>query len=173
MADQRKPTIVTTTFTGPGLDRPQPRSPRAVAKPHAPTATKAPSGASARPPAAIPFDRTPDRAASILDPLNDDAALDIADPVSVPLVMRRLSVAAIIIAALSVLFWVVLPAFGLVLHPILPATAIVAIAIGTLLNASDADADRAEDANDACCSTEEGKAVGCCSGPRPPSFLRK
>lgn len=170
MADQRKPTIVATTFTGPGLDRPLPRANRAVATPHAPPAPAAPS---ARPPAAIPFDRTSDRVSTARDPLDDDAALDIADPVSVTLVMRRLSVAAIIIAALSVLFWVVLPAFGLVLHPILPATAIVAIAIGTLLNASDADADRAEDANDACCSTEEGKAVGCCSGPRPPSFLRK
>lgn len=166
MADQRKPTIVATTFTGPGLDRPLPRTPRAVATPLAPTA---------EPPAALPFDRTAtSRTHTARDPLDDDAALDIADPVSVPLVMRRLSIAAIIIAALSVLFWVVLPAFGLVLHPILPATAIVAIAIGTLLNASDADAEReGRDSAGSCCSTEEGKAVGCCSGPRPPRFLRK
>ena len=117
--------------------------------------------------APLPFDA----AGLTADPTFQDAEHSPADPVSVPRVLKRLAIAAILIAALSVLFWVVLPSFGLMLHPLLPALSVIAIAAGTLLTARDAeDSTDTRTPRDGC--DDDARPIGCCPGPRPPRGFR-
>ncbi len=91
---------------------------------------------------------------------------------------RRLIVAFILILILGVVFYAVLPRWGLRLPPIVPALSFVAILIGAVLSAMDQHApDDREDRGDTrvldqrSCK-DDGCAVGMCSGPRPLRMFR-
>jgi hypothetical protein len=68
----------------------------------------------------------------------EDAPPDEARAVSpaVRRVLGRLAIAAGIIAVLAVVFFLVLPRYGLALPPLLPWLCFAAIALGTLLSAA-------------------------------------
>ena len=93
---------------------------------------------------------------------------------------RRLIVAFILILILGVVFYVVLPQYGLKLDPIVPVLSFLAILIGAVMTAveenkdSDDSEDDPDDDSGGCCggSNNDGCAVGMCSGPRPLRMFR-
>ncbi len=93
---------------------------------------------------------------------------------------RRLVIAFILIVLLGVVFYVVLPQYGLKLDPIVPVLSFLAILIGAVMTAveenkdSDNSDDDSNDESGGCCggSDNDGCAVGMCSGPRPLRMFR-
>ncbi len=97
---------------------------------------------------------------------------------------RRLAIAFILIAILGVVFYVVLPEFGLRLDPIVPVMSFIAIFIGAVLTASEENKDEDDHWDDpddprgpnggggggGC--RDDGCAVGMCPGPRPLRAFR-
>ncbi len=127
---------------------------------------------------------------------------DIPDPLEGRRLLLRLIVAFVCVAAMTTITLVVLPHFGVYLPPWIPLAAFGIIAIAVLANAFEegqfahGPVDGAEDVIDyptsnrsqhasSCCSggncgcgsspahEPQGRAVGCCPGPRPPRFLRQ
>ncbi|MBO6513701.1 MAG: DUF2975 domain-containing protein [Phycisphaerales bacterium] len=99
---------------------------------------------------------------------------------------RRLIVAFILIAILGVVFYIVLPQYGLKLNPLVPVLSFLAILTGAILSAreelkdeddlwDDPDDPRGPNGGpnsrpDSDCN--EGCAVGMCPGPRPLRMFR-
>jgi len=95
---------------------------------------------------------------------------------------RRLVVAFVLILILGVVFYVVLPEFGLKLDPIVPVLSFLAILVGAVMTAveenKDADGlgEDDDDDDDSCGSGgcgNDGCAVGMCPGPRPLRMFGK
>ncbi|MFK7758669.1 MAG: hypothetical protein AB8C13_01840 [Phycisphaerales bacterium] len=91
---------------------------------------------------------------------------------------RRLIIAFILILILGVVFYIVLPQFGLKLDPIVPALSFLAILVGAILTARDEldndpfnDDPLDDDDPDNSCNND-GCAVGMCPGPRPLRMFR-
>lgn len=91
---------------------------------------------------------------------------------------RRLIVAFILILLLGVIFYAVLPQWGLRLPPIVPALSFIAILAGAVLSAMDqtksddpTDPDGTRVLDQRTCN-DDGCAVGMCSGPRPLRMFR-
>lgn len=87
---------------------------------------------------------------------------------------RRLVVAFILILILGVVFYVVLPEYGLKLDPMVPVLSFVAILVGAVMTAAeenkDPDDSDDDDSDDSCNSGGcggDGCAVGMCPGARP------
>lgn len=92
---------------------------------------------------------------------------------------RRLFIAGALILVAAVVCFVVLPGVGLLLPPVVPVVAFVAIATGALLTGhaegkigTPPDDSSLAHANPSPDSRDDGCAVGCCPGPRPPRFTR-
>ncbi len=99
---------------------------------------------------------------------------------------RRLVVAFILIVLLGVVFYAVLPQYGLKLDPMIPVLSFLTILIGAVLTAAEEakDSDDPDDPDDpddndnesgGCCNGDQndGCAVGMCPGPRPLRMFRK
>ncbi len=96
---------------------------------------------------------------------------------------RRLFIAMILITILGVVFYIVLPYYGIKFSPIIPILSFVAIFAGAVLTALEeqrelnAKADRFNDdpngqhSNQSCQS--DGCATGMCPGPRPLQMFRE
>jgi len=92
---------------------------------------------------------------------------------------RRLIVAFILILILGVVFYVVLPEYGLKLDPMVPVLSFLAILIGAVMSAAEENKDPDDpddnDSDDSCGSGgcgNDGCAVGMCPGPRPLRMFR-
>ena len=93
---------------------------------------------------------------------------------------RRLVIAFILILILGVVFYVVLPQFGLKLNPLVPVLSFLAILAGAILTAVEEskdpdDPDDPESPDDSRGSGgcgNDGCAVGMCPGPRPLRMFR-
>ena len=94
---------------------------------------------------------------------------------------RRLVIAFILIALLGIVFYIVLPEYGLRLDPIVPVLSFLAIFLGAVLTASeenkdeddfwdDPDDPRGPNGGGGC--ENDGCAVGMCPGPRPLRAFR-
>lgn len=81
---------------------------------------------------------------------------------------RRIVVAFVLVALLAIISFFVLPAVGLNLPIVLPVSAFALIVIGTVMSTAPSGTPRAKRR-----CNDEGCAVGCCQGPRPPSWLRE
>ena len=95
---------------------------------------------------------------------------------------RRLFIAMILIAILGVVFYIVLPTYGVKFSPVIPILSFVAIFAGAVLTALEeqrelnAKAHRFDDDPDAhdnhqSCQSD-GCATGMCPGPRPLQMFR-
>lgn len=85
---------------------------------------------------------------------------------------RRLFVAAVLLVLTAVGCFVVLPGVGLDLPLVVPVVAFVAIATGALLTGQAEGTIGGPASESAPAPGDEGCAVGCCAGPRPPRFTR-
>ncbi|MBL4809150.1 MAG: hypothetical protein JKY43_03710 [Phycisphaerales bacterium] len=94
---------------------------------------------------------------------------------------RRLVTAFILVLILGVVFYVVLPQYGLRLDPLVPVLSFLAILIGAVMTAveenkdsDDSVDDDSDDESGGCCggSNNDGCAVGMCPGPRPLRMFR-
>lgn len=89
----------------------------------------------------------------------------------------RLVVAFFLAVALAVVCFVVLPSMGIDIPAWIPLVAVIVIAIAALTNAKaegqlpTPKSRHTADPNS--CGCNDGRAVGCCPGPRPPRFLRE
>jgi F0F1-type ATP synthase assembly protein I len=80
---------------------------------------------------------------------------------------RRLFIAFAMIAVLGVVFYIVLPHYGVRMPAILPVLCFIAIMVGTVMAARE-DATNTDDDPDQCCrEDDDGRPIGCCQGPRP------
>jgi len=92
---------------------------------------------------------------------------------------RRLLVAFILIVLLGVVFFIVLPYYGLRLPPFVPILCFGAIATGAILSANESDPDHDNDPGSGDgsggddCDGGGGCAVGMCPGPRPLRMFNK
>ena len=98
---------------------------------------------------------------------------------------KRLIVAFILILFLGVIFYIVLPLYGLKLDPIVPVMSFLAILIGAIMTAveENKDSNGSDDSDDSddednrsggCCNdNNDGCAVGMCPGPRPLRMFSK
>jgi len=96
---------------------------------------------------------------------------------------RRLVIAFILIVLLGVVFYAVLPQYGLRLDPMVPLLSFLAILIGAVLTAVEeakdsddqSDSDDENNGSSGCCNNDknEGCAVGMCPGPRPLRMFSK
>jgi len=93
---------------------------------------------------------------------------------------RRLFIAMILIAILGVVFYIVLPTYGVKFSPIIPILSFVAIFAGAVLtaleehrelNANRFDNDPDGQDDDQCCQSD-GCPTGMCAGPRPLQMFR-
>lgn len=127
---------------------------------------------------------------------------DIPDPPEGRRLLLRLIIAFVCVVAMTTITLVVLPHFGVYLPPWVPLAAFSIIAIAVLANAyeegqfAQGPLDGAEHVidhptphrspNSCTCSSSgrcgcrrdhgretQGRAIGCCPGPRPPRFLRQ
>ena len=91
---------------------------------------------------------------------------------------RRLFIAFAAIAVLGVVFYIVLPRYGVRMPPILPLLCFAAILVGTLLSAREDSAINNTDYDDelntesGCGCNDDGRPIGCCQGPRPLRMFR-
>jgi hypothetical protein len=90
---------------------------------------------------------------------------------------RRLFIAMILIAFLGVVFYIVLPYYGLRLSPMVPIMSFIAILVGAIMTGieemkseSNTSKDGEWDDNQGCQS--DGCATGMCPGPRPLQMFR-
>ena len=89
---------------------------------------------------------------------------------------RRLFIALILITILGVVFYIVLPYYGIRLSPTVPILSFLAIFAGAVLTAIE-DArenggfDSESDEDSGCCNND-GCPTGMCSGPRPLQMFR-
>lgn len=85
--------------------------------------------------------------------------------------LLRLVIAFVLVVAIAVVCFVLLPAAGVYLPVWVPLASFAAIAVAALLNAgAEGTLPGATDEN---ASDPDGRPVGCCPGPRPPRFLRE
>ena len=91
---------------------------------------------------------------------------------------RRLFIAMILIAVLGIVFYIVLPYYGIRLSPIVPMLSFMAILAGAVLTAAEemrdiqaADSDEMDTSQGSGCSND-GCATGMCPGPRPLQMFR-
>lgn len=89
---------------------------------------------------------------------------------------RRLFIALILVTILGVVFYIVLPYYGVRLSPTVPILSFLAIFAGAVLSAmedarenSDFDSDGSDDSG---CCNNDGCPTGMCSGPRPLQMFR-
>jgi len=91
---------------------------------------------------------------------------------------RRLFIAMILIAILGVVFYIVLPTYGVKFSPVIPILSFVAIFAGAVLTALEeqrelnAKADRFDSNDDHQSCQSDGCATGMCPGPRPLQMFR-
>lgn len=131
-----------------------------------------------------PYD---DRSRSVLiGPGIEDSGLaveDLPSPGEVPpqvegrRLLFRLVVAFFLALVMAAVCFVILPAKGIDVPAYIPLLAMAIIAIAALMTAS-AEGQlptRAEGGtqDQGACGCGDGRPVGCCSGPRPPRFLRE
>jgi len=91
---------------------------------------------------------------------------------------RRLLIAFLLIGAVSVVFFVVLPQFGIALPAIVPILCCATIAVGAIMSfVGDFDARRQSagltDDPQSCDPGDPGRPIGCCPGPRPLRSFRR
>ena len=89
---------------------------------------------------------------------------------------RRLFIALILITILGVVFYMVLPYYGVRLSPTVPILSFLAIFAGAVLTAiedarENGDLDSESDEDSGCCNND-GCPTGMCSGPRPLQMFR-
>ena len=89
---------------------------------------------------------------------------------------RRLFIALILITVLGVVFYIVLPYYGIRLSPTVPILSFLAIFAGAVLSALEEarehggfDSDSDEDSG---CCNNDGCSTGMCPGPRPLQMFR-
>ncbi len=92
--------------------------------------------------------------------------------------LMRLVVAFCLAVVLAAVCFVILPAKGIDVPAYIPLLAVAIIAIAALMTASaegqlPTRAEREGAQGQGGCGCDEGRPVGCCSGPRPPRFLRE
>tara|TARA_R110000744_G_scaffold377680_1_gene492936 strand:+ start:130 stop:603 length:474 start_codon:yes stop_codon:yes gene_type:complete len=99
---------------------------------------------------------------------------------------RRLIVAFVLILILGIVFYVVLPVYGLKLNPMVPVLSFIAILVGAIMTAVEEQKDQDDhwddpddprgpnggkpNNQDGC--NNDGCAVGMCPGPRPLRMFR-
>jgi len=87
---------------------------------------------------------------------------------------RRLFIAMILITILGVVFYIVLPYYGIRLSPTVPILSFLAIFAGAILTAIEEhkENDHSDDTNDENCCNNDGCPTGMCGGPRPLQMFR-
>ncbi len=90
---------------------------------------------------------------------------------------RRLFIAMILVALLGIIFYIVLPYYGIRLSPTVPILSFLAILAGTVLSAMEEHRDlnntnNADWDDDSTSCNNEGCATGMCPGPRPLRMFR-
>lgn len=89
---------------------------------------------------------------------------------------RRLFIAMILVAFLGVIFYIVLPYYGIRLSPTVPILSFLAIFAGAVLSAMEEARDNSdfgsENDEDTGCCKNDGCATGMCGGPRPLQMFR-
>ena len=90
---------------------------------------------------------------------------------------RRLFIAMILVALLGIVFYIVLPYYGIRLSPTVPILSFLAILAGTVLSAMEEHRDlnntnNADWDDDSTSCNNEGCATGMCPGPRPLRMFR-
>ncbi|MFT5422716.1 MAG: hypothetical protein ACI89L_000481 [Phycisphaerales bacterium] len=78
---------------------------------------------------------------------------------------RRLVIAFVLIILIGAVFFILMPYYGMNLPPIMPLMVFIAIAAGALLTAPKAPKKKR-------CADDDGRAIGCCQGPRPLRSFR-
>ncbi len=121
----------------------------------------------------------------LIGPGIEDSGLaveDLPEPGEVPpqvegrRLLFRLVIAFCLALVMAAVCFVILPAQGIDVPAYIPLLAMAIIAIAALMTASaegqlPTRAEREGTRGGDCC--DEGRPVGCCSGPRPPRFLRE
>lgn len=79
---------------------------------------------------------------------------------------RRLVVAFVLIIVIGAVFFVLMPYYGMNLHPIMPIMVFIAIAAGAILTAPTPPKKKS------CEMDQDGRPIGCCQGPRPLRMFR-
>lgn len=94
--------------------------------------------------------------------------------------MMRLVVAFCLAVAMAAVCFVLLPAKGIDIPPMIPLLGVAIIMVAALTTAkaegqlpTKAEREGTQDQGGCGSGCGEGRAVGCCSGPRPPRFLRE
>lgn len=89
---------------------------------------------------------------------------------------RRLFIAMILITILGVVFYIVLPYYGIRLSPTVPILSFLAIFAGAILTAMEEnkESNRSDDggSEDEGCCNNDGCPTGMCAGPRPLQMFR-
>jgi hypothetical protein len=87
---------------------------------------------------------------------------------------RRLFIAMILITILGVVFYIVLPYYGIRLSPTVPILSFLAIFAGAILTAIEEgkNNDHSDDTSDESCCNNDGCPTGMCGGPRPLQMFR-
>jgi hypothetical protein len=80
---------------------------------------------------------------------------------------RRLFLAFAMIAVLGVVFYIVLPNYGVRMPPVLPVLCFIAIMVGTVMAAREDAANSGDEPDECCNEDDDGRPIGCCQGPRP------
>ncbi len=89
---------------------------------------------------------------------------------------RRLFIAMILITILGVVFYIVMPYYGLRLSPMVPIMSFIAIFVGAIMTGVEEMRSQSESSkdqnweNESCSS--DGCATGMCPGPRPLQMFR-
>lgn len=87
---------------------------------------------------------------------------------------RRLFIAFALIALLGVVFYIVLPHYGVYMPAILPLLCFGAILVGTILSAREEASILSDPDDPGCgCADDDGRPIGCCQGPRPLNAFRR
>jgi len=96
---------------------------------------------------------------------------------------RRLIIAFVLILILGIVFYVVLPIYGLKLNPMVPVLSFIAILVGAIMTAveeqkdeddhwDDPDDPRGPNGGNQSGCNNDGCAVGMCPGPQPLRMFR-
>ncbi len=126
-----------------------------------------------------PIGGTPSDPASLLNEARDRIHDEDAKNKESVKLARRLFIAMILITFLGIVFYIVLPYYGIRLSPIVPMLSFLAIFAGAILTAVEEakdngtnDSDAIDTSQDSGCCNNDGCATGMCPGPRPLQMFR-
>lgn len=118
-----------------------------------------------QPPPATPPPTDPDTSHDLLEDARLKIRCENEEEEQTIALTRRLVVAFVLIVLIGAVFFIVMPYYGMNLPPIMPILVFIAIAAGALLTAPRVPKKKR-------CDSDDGRAIGCCQGPRPLRSFR-